>query len=195
MEACKYYAKIEDLMMAAPKRTNQKALAKSTKKSPAKVKIDLQTMLSDKLGKQPVGKALAAIDLLYQELDDMEMRLEILISRIEILKKRTTALREGETISLTTILGTLIGDTPDALRSVMQKVGTSGPMSEDEKVEWTKLKLLEETTINDVLLASETIVSIESRAAASLVEKGVAEHIEEPDVEKNEKEETEHSAK
>lgn len=195
MEACKYYAKIEDLMMAAPKRTNQKALAKSTKKSPAKVKIDLQTMLSDKLGKQPVGKALAAIDLLYQELDDMEMRLEILISRIEILKKRTTALREGETISLTTILGTLIGDTPDALRSVMQKVGTSGPITDDEKVEWTKLKLLEETTINDVLLASETIVSIESRAAASLVEKGVAEHIEEPDVEKNEKEETEHSAK
>jgi hypothetical protein len=51
---------------------------------------------------------------------------------------------------------------------------------DDGKVEWTKLKLLEETTINDVLLASETVVSIESKAAASLVEQGVAEVIEAP---------------
>ena len=189
MEACKYYAKIEDLIMAAPKRTARKARTKSTKQSPAKVKIDLQAMLSDKLGNQPVGKALAAIDLLYQELDDMEMRLEILVSRIEILKKRTEALREGESISLTSVLGTLIGDSPNALRSAMQKVSTSEHRTEDEKVEWTKLKLLEETTINDVLLASETIVSIESRAAAGLIKKGVAEQIEASDTEENEKEE------
>ena len=51
---------------------------------------------------------------------------------------------------------------------------------DDGKVEWTKLKLLEETTINDVLLASETVVSIENKAANSLVEQGVAEVIEAP---------------
>ena len=108
--------------MAAQKRNARKARAKSTKKSPAKVKIDLQGMLGDKLGEQPIGKALAAIELLYQELDDVEMRLEILVSRIEILKKRTEALRKGETISLTTVLSTLIGDDPDALGSARQKV-------------------------------------------------------------------------
>ena len=102
-------------MMAAPKRTAKKARAKSAKKSPTKIKVDLQAMLAKKLGSQPVGKALAAIDLFYQELDDMETRLEILISRIEILKKRTEALRVGETISLTTVLGTLIGEGPDAV--------------------------------------------------------------------------------
>ena len=181
--------------MAAPKRTAKKARAKSTKKSPARIKVDLQAMLAEKLGSQPVGKALAAIDLLYQELDDMETRLEILISRIEILKKRTEALRVGETISLTTVLGTLIGDSTDALRSTMQKIRTSEPIDEDGKVEWKKLKLLEETTINDVRLAPETSVSIESRAAASLIKKGVAEAIEDPGEEENEKEVNDNTAK
>ena len=181
--------------MAAQKRAARKARAKSTKKSPQKGKVDLQAMLGDKLGKQPVGKALAAIDLLYQELDNMEMRLEILISRIEILKKRTEALRQGETVSLTTVLATLIGESSDALRSVKQKVQVSASAEEDEKVDWTKLKLLEETTINDVLLASQTIVSIESRAAASLIKKGVAEAIEDPHQEEHGEEETKNKAK
>lgn len=174
--------------MAAQKRNARKARAKSTKKSPAKVKIDLQGMLGDKLGEQPIGKALAAIELLYQELDDVEMRLEILVSRIEILKKRTEALRKGETISLTTVLSTLIGEDPDALGSARQKVQTSELKEEDEKVEWTKLRLLEETTINDVLLAPETIVSIEHRAAANLIKQGLAEAVESADEEEKESE-------
>lgn len=161
--------------MAAPRRTNKKARAKPLKKTPSKVKIDLQSMLGDKLSNQSVGKALAAIDLLYKELDDMEMRLEILISRIEILKKRTEALREGETISLATVLGTLIGDSPNSLRAAKSKIDADKSKEKDDKVEWTKLKLLEETTINDVLLERETIVAIESRAAASLIKQGVAE--------------------
>ena len=45
------------------------------------------------------------------------------------------------------------------------------------KIEWQKLKLLEETTINDVLLASDTEVSIESNAAKTLVDNGLAEVI------------------
>ena len=40
-----------------------------------------------------------------------------------------------------------------------------------------KLKLIEETTINDVLLGTDTIVSIESRAAVSLIGKGIAEAV------------------
>ena len=64
--------------MATSKRTAKKGRAKTTKKLPANARIDLQAMLGKKLSEQPIGKALAAIDRLYQELEDMEMRLEIL---------------------------------------------------------------------------------------------------------------------
>ena len=164
--------------MATPKRTTRKARAKSTKKTISKVKVDLQALLNDKLNQQPIGKALAAIDFLYQELDDMEMRLEILISRIEILKKRTEALRVGETLSVNAILGTLLGDNLEQLRKAPTSSQESRTSEDSEATEWTKLKLIEETTINDVLLGTDTIVSIESRAATSLIEKGVAEAVE-----------------
>ena len=164
--------------MAAPKRTTSKTRAKSTKKTISRVKVDLRALLSDKLDQQPIGKALAAIDFLYQELDDMEMRLEILISRIEILKKRTEALRVGETLSVNAILGTLLGDNLEQLRKAPVSSDESSSAEESEVTEWTKLKLIEETTINDVLLGTDTIVSIESRAATSLIEKGVAEAVE-----------------
>ena len=167
--------------MAAPKRTSSKARAKSTKKTISKVKVDLQALLNDKLNQKPLGKALAAIDFLYQELDDMEMRLEILISRIEILKKRTEALRVGETLSVNAILGTLLGDNLEQRRKAHETSDESSSEAASEATEWTKLKLIEETTINDVLLGTDTIVSIESRAAVSLIEKGVAEAVEEPE--------------
>ena len=169
---------MEDLTLAAPKRSTGKARAKSTKKTISKVKVDLQALLNDKLNQQPIGKALAAIDFLYQELDDMEMRLEILISRIEILKKRTKALRVGETLSVNAILGTLLGDNLEQLRKAPVSSDASSAVEHSETTEWTKLKLIEETTINDVLLGTDTIVSIESRAATSLIEKGVAEAVE-----------------
>ena len=178
--------------MAAPKRTTSKARAKSTKKTISKVKVDLQALLKDKLNQEPIGKALAAIDILYQELDDMEMRLEILISRIEILKKRTEALRAGETLSVNAILGTLLGDNLEHLRKAPMSSDESGSAEESEVTEWTKLKLIEETTINDVLLGTDTIVSIESRAATSLIEKGVAEPVE--DIEASEKEQNDNTA-
>ncbi|MFZ8946466.1 MAG: hypothetical protein ACO2ZN_10895 [Paracoccaceae bacterium] len=164
--------------MAVRKRTSGKARAKSTKKTISKAKVDLQALLNDKLNQQPLGKALAAIDFLYQELDDMEMRLEILISRIEILKKRTEALRVGETLSVNAILGTLLGDNLEQRRKSPKSSDESSGEEASEATEWTKLKLIEETTINDVLLGTDTIVSIESRAATSLIEKGVAEAVE-----------------
>jgi hypothetical protein len=146
-------------------------------------------MLEEQLSSQPIGKALSAIDILYKELDDMQMRLDILISRIDILKKRTSALRQGELITLNTMMSAL-NDKSNGLTGLKALESKAGDAVEkdDGKVEWTKLKLLEETTINDVLLAIETVVSIESKAAANLVEQGVAEAIEAPPEETTEKE-------
>ena len=177
--------------MAAPKRTTSKARAKSTKKTISKVKFDLQALLKDKLNQEPIGKALAAIDILYQELDDMEMRLEILISRIEILKKRTEALRAGDTLSVNAILGTLLGDNPEHLRKARVSSDESRSTEDSKATEWTKVKLIEETTINDLLLGTDTIVSIESRAAVSLIGKGIAEAVVETEGSVNEQNDNE----
>jgi hypothetical protein len=121
----------------------------------------------------------------------MQMRLDILISRIGILKKRTRALRQGELITLNTMMSALNGKSNglSGLKDLKAKSGSGGSIEGDDgKVEWTKLKLLEETTINDVLLASDTVVSIESKAATSLVEQGVAEAIKAPPEETTEEE-------
>ena len=165
--------------MAAKKRTKGKSVASTKKTVNRNQKVDIEALFSKQLNQQPVGKALAAIDILYQQLDDMEVRLEILIARIEILKKRTDSLRKGDTISLNTVLGTLLGDNPRSFLKHGTTQAETDEGKETEAVEWIKLKLTEETTINDVLLASDTIVSIESRAAASLIDKGVAAAVEE----------------
>ena len=62
---------------------------------------------------------------------------------------------------------------------------------DSEATEWTKLKLIEETTINDVLLGTDTIVSIESRAAVSLIGKGIAEAVVETEGSVNEQNDNE----
>ena len=167
--------------MATPKRTTNQSTTKARKKPAKATPVDVNAMLEEQLSSQPIGKALSAIDILYKELDDMQMRLDILISRIGILKKRTSALRAGELITLNTIMSALNGESKGLTGLKALKSKTDDTIEQDDgKVEWTKLKLLEETTINDVLLASETVVSIESKAAASLVEQGVAEVIEAP---------------
>ena len=167
--------------MATPKRTTNQSTTKARRKPAKATPVDVNAMLEEQLSSQPIGKALSAIDILYKELDDMQMRLDILISRIGILKKRTSALRAGELITLNTIMSALNGESKGLTGLKALKSKTDDTIEQDDgKVEWTKLKLLEETTINDVLLASETVVSIESKAAASLVEQGVAEVIEAP---------------
>ena len=167
--------------MATPKRTTNQSTTKARRKPAKATPVDVNAMLEEQLSSQPIGKALSAIDILYKELDDMQMRLDILISRIGILKKRTSALRAGELITLNTIMSALNGESKGLTGLKALKSKTDDTIGQDDgKVEWTKLKLLEETTINDVLLASETVVSIESKAAASLVEQGVAEVIEAP---------------
>ena len=169
--------------MPVTKRTNSRPSSRSKKKTGKAPLVDISPILEEQLSSQTIGKALSAIDILYEELDDMQMRLDILISRISILKKRTSALRKGELITLNTMMSALNGKSDGliGLKALKAKSGSGVDIEEDDgKVEWTKLKLLEETTINDVLLASETVVSIESKAAASLVEQGVAEVIEVP---------------
>jgi hypothetical protein len=120
----------------------------------------------------------------------MQMRLDILISRIGILKKRTSAIRAGELITLNTIMSALNDKSNglDGSKALRVNPGVGGMEEDDDKVEWTKLKLLKETTINDVLLASDTVVSIESKAATSLIEQGFAELIEAPPEETTEEE-------
>lgn len=175
--------------MAVSKRTSTRSSPKTKRKPANAPQVNLVTMLEEHMSSQPIGKALSAIDILYQELDDMQMRLDILISRIDILKKRTSALRQGELVTLNTMLGALDGR-DNASTNLKSKKATGEAVGEDGdgKVEWTKLKLLEETTINDVLLAIETVVSLESKAAAGLVEQGVAKVIEEPAEETKEEE-------
>ena len=177
--------------MATPKRTSNQSTTKARRKPVKATPVDVNAMLEEQLSSQPIGKALSAIDILYKELDDMQMRLDILISRIGILKKRTSALRAGELITLNTIVSALNGKSNGLAGLKAFRVNSEavdGIEEGDGKVEWTKLKLLEETTINDVLLASETVVSIESKVATSLVEQGVAEVIEAPPEETTEQE-------
>ena len=167
--------------MAVTKRNINKSNSKSKRKPSKGIPIDISAVLERQLGSLTIGKALSAIDILYAELDDMQMRLDILISRIAILKKRTKALRQGELITLSTKISAIggTGNKPNDLTALRKTGGgTSNNNADEAKVEWTKLKLLSETTINDVLLATDTIVSIESQAAAGLIEQGVAEAIE-----------------
>lgn len=167
--------------MAVKKRTSNRPVSKAKKKPARASAINLNAILEEKLSTHPIGKALSAIDILYKELDDMQLRLDILITRISILKKRTSSLRKGELITLQTMTSLLDNKNGSQVGLKTPKTGSDTTINEDKgKVEWTKLRLLKETTINDVLLESGAVVSIESNAAASLVEQGDAEAIDVP---------------
>ena len=163
--------------MVAKKKAVAKAPAKRKTKS-AKIKetINLDQIFSAMLDDQPLGKALVALDKLYDNLDDMEIRLNILISRISILKKRTASLKKGEIIGLNQPFSNVYDFKSNVKEALEQE--NSDTAASTGKVEWQKLRLLEETTINDVLLAPNTEVSIEVNAAKTLVDNGVAEVLE-----------------
>ena len=165
--------------MAQTKSGAKKTSSKAKKASKKPKMINVTSLLADKLSDQPVGRALSAIDILYQELDDMAIRLELLITRIAILKKRTEALKQGDFGTLNKLLSTL---DPDILAAnhqneTVSREGDAGSddASLEQEIEWERLKIISETTINNVLLTADTVVSIESKAAAKLVEEGVAE--------------------
>ena len=162
--------------MVAKKKAVAKTPAKRKTKS-AKIKetINLDQIFSAMLDDQPLGKALAALDNLYENLEDMEVRLNILMSRIAILKKRTASLKKGEVIGLNQPFSNVY-DFKSNVKEALEQ-GEADAANATGKVKWQKLRLLEETTINDVLLAADTEVSLEMHAAKTLLDNGVAEVI------------------
>ena len=184
--------------MAQTKSGAKKTSGKAKKASKKREKVNVTSLLAEKLSDQPVGRALSAIDILYQELDNIEIRLDLLVTRVAILKKRTEALKQGDFGTLNTLLNTL---GPDILAPNHQSEAASGQgdtssdhTSLDQEIEWERLKILSETTINDVLLTADTVVALESKAAAKLVEEGVAEKTEPAEPKDDAKEEKKEAA-
>ena len=173
--------------MAKPRQPAKKTAPKSKKASVGTPDVDLGKLLAEKLSKQPLGKSLSVLEQIYQDIDDLTMRLDVLIYRIQILKKRTLGLKRGEFIDMSEVLNLLEGTETNlaAKANLMAKaagdaVKEAPEAQEDTPVEWVKLKLLKETEINGIKLSAESTVAVEQIAAKKLLEDGVAEAVEEP---------------
>ncbi len=171
--------KSRSAIMPARKRRSSKGQVKPKEKALKKPVLDFSDLVHKGIQNEPLGKAISALNILYSELDDMEMRMNILISRIEILKTRTKELRNGKTLSLQTLLSDIL---PEKSRDSASKLALKNldreKFQSEPTGEWTKLKLKEDTTINDVMLAAKTTITLNSKAAANLIENGVAEVVE-----------------
>ena len=173
--------------MAKPRQPAKKTAPKSKKAAEEAPDVDLGKLLSEKLSKLPLGKSLSVLEQIYQDIDDLTMRLDVLIYRIQILKKRTLGLKRGEFIDMNAVLNLLEGTETNLVvkANLMAKaasdVAEEAPAAqEDTPVEWVKLKLLKETEINGIKLSAESTVAVEQIAAKKLLEDGVAEAVEEP---------------
>ena len=173
--------------MAKPRQPAKKTAPKSKKAAAEAPNVDLGELLSEKLNKQPLGKSLSVLKQIYQDIDDLTMRLDVLIYRIQILKKRTLGLKRGEFMDMNEVLNLLEATETNlaAKANLMAKAGGDGAEAapaaqEDTPVEWVKLKLLKETEINGIKLSAESTVAVEQIAAKKLLEDGVAEAVEEP---------------
>ena len=173
--------------MAKPRQPAKKTTPKSKKAAAEAPDVDLGKMLSEKLSKLPLGKTLSVLEQIYQDIDDLTMRMDVLICRIQILKKRTLGLKRGEFIDMSEMLNLLDGTESNLAvkANLMAKaagdaVKEAPEAPEDTPVEWVKLKLLEETEINGVKLSAKSTVAVEQIAAKKLLEDGVAEAVEEP---------------
>ena len=173
--------------MAKPRQPAKKTAPKSKKAAAEAPDVDLGKLLSEKLSKLPLGKSLSVLEQIYQDIDDLTMRLDVLIYRIQILKKRTLGLKRGEFIDMNEVLNLLEGTETNlaAKANLMAKaasdVAEKAPAAQDDTpVEWIKLKLLKETEINGIKLSAESTVAVEQIAAKKLLEDGVAEAVEEP---------------
>ena len=173
--------------MAKPRQPAKKNAPNSKKASAGTPDVDLGKLLAEKLSKQPLGKSLSVLEQIYQDIDDLTMRLDVLIYRIQILKKRTLGLKRGEFIDMGEVLNLLEGTESNltAKANLMAKaagdtVKEAPEAPEDTPVEWVKLKLLKETEINGIKLSAESTVAVEQIAAKKLIEDGMAEAVEEP---------------
>ena len=172
--------------MAKPRQPAKKNASKPKKVAAEAPNFDLGKLLSERLSKIPLGKSLSVLEQIYQDIDDLTMRLDVLIYRIQILKKRTLGLKRGEFIDMNAVLNLLEGTETNLLvkANLMAKaasdVAEEAPAAqEDTPVEWVKLKLLKETEINGIKLSAESTVAVEQIAAKKLLEDGVAEAVEE----------------
>ena len=120
--------------MAQTKSGSKKTSGKAKKASKKREKVNVTSLLAEKLSDQPVGRALSAIDILYQELDNMELRLDLLVTRVAILKKRTEALKQGDFGTLNTLLSTL---GPDILAPNQRSGVREGDAGSDD-THWNK---------------------------------------------------------
>ena len=177
--------------MAKPRQPAKKTAPKSKKAAAKAPEVDLGKLLSEKLSKQPLGKSLSVLEQIYQDIDELTMRLDVLIYRIHILKKRTLGLKRGEFINMNEVLNPLEGSEASlaakanlmakAAGDAAENAAKEAPAAqEDATVEWVKLKLLKETEINGIKLSAESTVAVEQIAAKKLLEDGMAEAIEEP---------------
>ena len=173
--------------MAKPRQPAKKTAPKSKKAAAGTPDVDLRKLLAERLSKQPLGKSLSVLEQIYQDIDDLTMRLDVLIYRIQILKKRTLGLKRGEFIDMSEVLNLLEGTETNlaAKANLMAKaagdaVKEAPEAQEDTPVEWVKLKLLKETEINGIKLSAESTVAVEQIAAKQLIEDGMAEAVEEP---------------
>ena len=173
--------------MAKPRQPAKKTAPKSKKAAAEAPNGDMGKLLSEKLSKQPLGKSLSVLAQIYQDIDDLTMRLDVLIYRIQILKKRTLGLKRGAFIDMSEVLNLLEGTETNlaAKANLMAKaagdaVKEAPEAQEDTPVEWVKLKLLKETEINGIKLSAESTVAVEQIAAKQLIEDGMAEAVEEP---------------
>jgi hypothetical protein len=178
---------MEMLVMAKPRQPAKKTGPKSKKAAAEEPDVDLGKLLSEKLSKLPLGKSLSVLEQIYQDIDDLTVRLDVLICRIQILKKRTLGLKRGEFIDMTKVLNLLEGtennlaEKANLLAKAAGDADKGAPVAEENTpIDWVKLKLLKETEINGVKLSADSTVAVEKIAANKLLEDGVAEAAEEP---------------
>ena len=172
--------------MTKPRQPAKKTATKSKKAVAETPDVHLGKLLSERLNKLPLGKSLSVLEQIYQDLDDITMRLDVLIYRIKILKKRTLGLKSGEFIDMNQVLNLLEGTETNLTAKAKLMAAAVGvdtaeaPAADDDApVEWVKLKLLKETEINGIKLSAESTVAIENIAAKKLLEYGMAEAVEE----------------
>jgi hypothetical protein len=162
--------------MAKAGQSKKKAKTKTKSAAPKAERKALNQVVIEKLRSQPLGKSLSALDSIYQELDDVADRLEILICRIEILRQRTAAFKRGDFTTLDTMLSG-IGDLrklTDAVAAVDGATSDKAETSSNAEPKWVELTLLKETEINNVKLSEGTVVSVEEQSSKKLVEDGYA---------------------
>lgn len=162
--------------MAKAGQSKKKVKTKTKSAAPKAKRKALNQVVIEKLRSQPLGKSLSALDSIYQELDDVADRLEILICRIEILRQRTAAFKRGDFTTLDTMLNG-IGDLrklTDAAAAVGDAASVKAKASSNAEPKWVELTLLKETEINNVKLSEGTVVSVEEQSSKKLVEEGYA---------------------